>query len=340
MSGLVLENITKRYGRRVAVDALSLSVRPGEIRGFVGSNGAGKSTTMRIAMGLLAADAGTVIWNDAPADPGRTATFGYMPEERGLYPKMTVASQLVYLARLHGAGRAAAEAAMRRWTERLRIAEYRARSVEELSLGNQQRVQLAASLVHDPALLILDEPFSGLDPLAVDDMSGVLRETAGRGAPVLFSSHQLDLVERLCDRVGVIARGNLVADGTVAELSASAPGWHIETEGAPADWPARVPAVASWQPARAGADDAALLSAVTVVPVPGADGPDILRAAAEAGRVHAYYPRRRTLTETFLDLVAAGEQPTAQDQPCSDDSATGATETTGPARRPRGGEGA
>src|SRR5690606_1673878 len=191
------------------------------IFGFVGSNGAGKTTTMRIILGVLRPDAGEVRWDGRPVDLDVRRRIGYMPEERGLYPRMKVGEQLVYLARLHGLSPEAARTAMEHWTEVLGVAHRREDHVEKLSLGNQQRVQLASALVHDPELLVLDEPFSGLDPVAVDVMSGVLRERAQQGVPVIFSSHQLELVERLCDRVGIISGGRMVADGTIDELRAT-----------------------------------------------------------------------------------------------------------------------
>jgi ABC-2 type transport system ATP-binding protein len=179
--------------------------------GFVGPNGAGKTTTMRIVMGVLEPDAGDVRFNGAPPVRSR---FGYMPEERGLYPKMRVRAQLAYFAGLHGAPASAADT----WIERLGLTERAGDRVEELSLGNQQRVQLAVALVHEPDVLVLDEPFSGLDPLGVDVLSGVLNDYAATGVPVIFSSHQLELVERLCDAVAIIKDGRLVASGTVEEL--------------------------------------------------------------------------------------------------------------------------
>ena len=223
---LTLSNLSKRFGSLQALDRLSLSLEAGEIVGFVGANGAGKSTTMRIVMGVLAADCGTVTWKGSPVDAATRRAIGYMPEERGLYPRMKVAEQLVYLARLHGLSASSAKAAVNQWTERLGLEERCGDEVQSLSLGNQQRVQLAAALVSDPELLILDEPFSGLDPVAVDVMSQVLLERAAAGVPTLFSSHQLDVVERLCDRVVIIRSGRLVADGTVPELQATeTPRW-------------------------------------------------------------------------------------------------------------------
>ena len=225
---LQISHLSKRFGSLQALNELSFHVGDDELVGFVGANGAGKSTTMRIAMGVLEADSGTVTWDGQPVDAGLRRRIGYMPEERGLYPKMKVEAQLTYLARLHGVSKARAQEAALEWTERLGIQARRGDEVQKLSLGNQQRVQLAAALVADPALLILDEPFSGLDPVAVDVMSQVLRERAEAGIPTLFSSHQLDVVERLCDRIVIIRSGQLVAAGTIEELAATAsPRWRV-----------------------------------------------------------------------------------------------------------------
>lgn len=195
---------------------MSFSVAPGQMFGFVGPNGAGKTTTMRIVMGVLAPDAGEVRWNGELLQMRMRARFGYMPEERGLYPKMRVKPQLSYLAALHGV--TDPDAAADRWVDRLGLTERAGDRVEQLSLGNQQRVQLAAALVHEPELLVLDEPFSGLDPVGVDVLSGVLLDYARTGVPVVFSSHQLELVERLCEAVAIIKDGRLVASGTVDDL--------------------------------------------------------------------------------------------------------------------------
>jgi ABC-2 type transport system ATP-binding protein len=226
MNGSVLRlgELRKRYGDTVALDGVSFDVAEGQMFGFVGPNGAGKTTLMRIVLGVLAADSGTVTWRGAPIDAEARRRIGYMPEERGLYPKMRVRDQLVYMARLHGAPEEAATAAAERWLERLGIAERADDAVEALSLGNQQRVQLGVALVHEPDLLVLDEPFSGLDPDGVDALSGALQEEIdARGVPVIFSSHQLELVERLCDSVAIIAHGRIRASGTLEEVSGGKP---------------------------------------------------------------------------------------------------------------------
>jgi ABC-2 type transport system ATP-binding protein len=294
--GLELEDVSKRYGQVVALDHLTLQVRPGELLGFVGSNGAGKSTAMRIALGVLAADAGQVRWRGRPITAADRSRIGYMPEERGLYPRMKVGEQLVYLARLHGLSRDDAERAVRTWTERLGVAERLGDEVQKLSLGNQQRVQLAAALVHDPAALVLDEPFSGLDPLAVDVMSQVLRDTAARGVPVIFSSHQLDLVERLCDRVGIVRQGQMVAVGRVDDLrSAGSTRLVVHAPQAPA----------GWADALGGVFSHGIENGRTVLELaPDTDDQVVLRAALATGPVHEFRRRQASLTELFRHVVS------------------------------------
>lgn len=294
---LTIDHICKRYGDVVALDDLGFEVHPGEIFGFVGSNGAGKTTTMRIALGVLSADSGEVRLGGRPVDLDVRRTIGYMPEERGLYPKMKVGAQLAYLAELHGLSRTEAASAVTRWTDRLGIADRVGDTVDSLSLGNQQRVQLAAALVHDPAVLVLDEPFSGLDPVAVDVMSDVLAEKADTGVPVIFSSHQLDLVQRLCHRVGIIAGGRMKSIGTVDELrDHGRPQLVIEAPDAPSGW----------------ADH--LLDVRTVTHTGGrtvlelgdtASDQDVLAAALKTGPVHEFSLHRPSLTELFREVVTA-----------------------------------
>ena len=296
---LELSRLSKRFGSLQALDDLSLSLNRGEIVGFVGSNGAGKSTTMRIVMGVLAADSGAVTWMGAPVDAAIRRTIGYMPEERGLYPRMKVAEQLVYLARLHGLSASAAKAAAERWTERLGLEGRRGDEVQSLSLGNQQRVQLAAALVSDPELLILDEPFSGLDPVAVDVMSQVLLERAAAGVPTLFSSHQLDVVERLCDRVVIIRSGRLVADGTIPELQATeTPRWRVVVEQAAGSPPVQAASLNLPAPT-VELDDAGRL----VITAAGADEQALLSAAQHLGTVRELGPVRHRLTEIFREVL-------------------------------------
>ena len=301
---LVLSGLSKRFGSLQALDDLSLSLDRGEIVGFVGANGAGKSTTMRIVMGVLHADAGTVTWKGTPVDAAIRRGIGYMPEERGLYPRMKVAEQLIYLARLHGLSASAAKAAANRWTERLGLEERRGDEVQSLSLGNQQRVQLAAALVSDPELLILDEPFSGLDPVAVDVMSQVIQERAAAGVPTLFSSHQLDVVERLCNRVVIIRSGRLVADGTIPELQATeAPRWRVVVEQAAGSDPVEAASLNLPAPA-VELDDAGRL----VITAAGADEQELLSTAQRLGTVRELTPVRHRLTEIFRDVLTTSSR--------------------------------
>jgi ABC-2 type transport system ATP-binding protein len=293
---LQIDRVSKAYGDVVALRDLTFDVRAGELFGFVGSNGAGKTTAMRVILGVLEADAGEVRWDGQPLTLAARRQIGYLPEERGLYPKMKVADQLIYLAELHGMSRRAAAASVQVWTERLGVAARRNDEVQKLSLGNQQRVQLAASLVHDPHILVLDEPFSGLDPVAVDVMTQVLREKAAQGIPVLFSSHQLDLVERLCDRVGIIRSGQMVAVGPVDELRAGGEA-HLVVN-AP-----RAPD--GWADGLAGVRVVSSNGGETVLELAqGTDDQSVLQAALATGPVHGFGLRRPSLTELFRHVVS------------------------------------
>ncbi|MEV7396354.1 ATP-binding cassette domain-containing protein [Aeromicrobium sp. NPDC092404] len=295
-TGLTLEHVCKTYGDLKALDDLSFTVGRGELFGFVGSNGAGKTTTMRILLGVLSADSGRVLLDGVPLDAPARRRFGYMPAERGLYPKMKVGEQLVYFARLHGMTAAEATESMRHWIERLGVSDRVDDHVDTLSTGNQQRVQLAAALVHDPAVLVLDEPFSGLDPVAVDVMSEVLSEKSSSGVPVLFSSHQLELVEQLCDRVGIIADGSLVAVGTVDELRSGQPvRLEVVTE-APAGWADELHGVTTIS----ASGDRFLLE----VEDPSGDQ-DVLAAALRHGPVSRFGRVQPKLSELYREAVSA-----------------------------------
>ncbi|HLV03182.1 MAG TPA: ATP-binding cassette domain-containing protein [Actinomycetaceae bacterium] len=302
MAQLEFDHLNKAYGSLRALTDLTFSVAAGEIFGFVGSNGAGKTTAMRIALGVLAPDSGEVRWRGRPLDLDARRRVGYMPEERGLYPKMKVGEQLVYLARLHGMGQAEATTAMERWTERLGVAARRGDDVEKLSLGNQQRVQLAAALVHDPEILVLDEPFSGLDPVAVDVMSSVLAERAGAGVPVIFSSHQLDLVERLCDRVGIVRAGQMVALGTKEELRRTPNArWRAVVDGAAPGWARTVPG------AQVLSDDGREVVVELTGHEQGVEQP-LLRAATAAGQLREFGPVVPSLADLFRGVVSETEE--------------------------------
>jgi ABC-2 type transport system ATP-binding protein len=291
---LELQGLTRRYGDLVALDDVSFTVAEGQMFGFVGPNGAGKTTTMRIVLGVLEPDRGEVRWRGRPVDAETRRRFGYMPEERGLYPKMRVRDQLEYFARLHGLPAGEAGSAAGYWIERLGVADRADDRVEALSLGNQQRVQLAAALVHNPEVLVLDEPFSGLDPVGVDVLAEVLADRAADGIPVIFSSHQLELVERLCEAVAIINRGRLVAAGPVEELRASGAQrrWQVEVAGAAGDW-------------ASGLDGVTVLEKHDGRVVLAVDGDEqrVLDAARAAGRVTLFSDVQPSLAQLFRQVV-------------------------------------
>ena len=220
---LEFDQAVKRFESLTALDRCTFHARPGRLTGFLGPNGAGKTTAMRAVFGLVRLDAGVVTWRGSPIAEADRARFGYMPEERGLYPRMRVREQLVYLGELCGRSSLEVGRVTDLWLERLGVAGRDTSRVDELSHGNQQRVQLIAALVNEPELLVLDEPFSGLDPIAISAMAGLLQELAGTGVTVLFSSHQLDLVEDLCEDVVIIDHGRVVLAGDLQDLRAATP---------------------------------------------------------------------------------------------------------------------
>jgi len=291
---LELAGVSRSFGDVRALDDVSFTVRRGRLTGFVGGNGAGKTTAMRIILGVLSSDAGTVTLDGQPLDGPTRATFGYMPEERGLYPKMKVAEQLAYLARLHGVDRGAADRRARALLDRLGLGERADDKLETLSLGNQQRAQIAAALVHEPQVLILDEPFSGLDPMAVEVVQGVLTEQASRGVPVLFSSHQLDVVERLCDDLVVIAAGTIRAAGDREELRArfTEPRYVLRVDGD-----------LGWLRDEPGVQVVELAGSEAVVEADPDGAQQVLRAAVARGPVLEFAPVRPRLAEIFREVV-------------------------------------
>lgn len=293
---LTVAGLTRRFGDHLALDDVTFDVVPGRMTGFVGANGAGKTTTMRIILGVLAASGGEVRWNDAPLTHEVRRDFGYMPEERGLYPKMKIRDQLVFFGRLHGLDTLKAGERTDKLLGRLGLSERAGDTLETLSLGNQQRVQIAAALVHEPIALVLDEPFSGLDPLAVDTMVDLLREEVTPEVPVLFSSHQLELVERLCDDLVVLSRGKVVAAGPVAELAAG-PGstYRLVLEG-DAGWLRDVSGIT--------VRDVAGGTALFAVPV-GDRGlvQQVLQQATSRGPVLEFGPERVALSDVFREAT-------------------------------------
>jgi ABC-2 type transport system ATP-binding protein len=297
--GLELKGLRKRFGNLEAVDDLSFEVRPGEVFGFVGSNGAGKTTTMRMILGTLETDGGEVLWAGAPINFETRRRIGYMPEERGLYPKMRIGEQLIYFAELHGMTDAAAAEATTSWLTRFGLGTRTKDEVQKLSHGNQQRVQLAAALVFNPLLLVLDEPFAGLDPDAVDSMSEVLHETAAGGTPVLFSSHQLDLVERICDRVGIIQRGRMMAVGSVDELRKRGPErYWVDAPGGGTDWMKSLSGVDVVR-----ADGSRVLLQLN----DSTTDQDVIRAALATGPVHEFHRDVPSLLDIFREAMTEGD---------------------------------
>jgi len=294
---LSVAGLTRRFGDHLALDDVTFDVRPGRMTGFVGANGAGKTTTMRIILGVLAANGGAVTWHGEPLSNEVRRDFGYMPEERGLYPKMKIREQLVFFGRLHGLDSLRAGERTDKLLGRLGLAERAGDTLETLSLGNQQRVQIAAALVHEPIALVLDEPFSGLDPLAVDAMVDLLREEVTSEVPVLFSSHQLELVERLCDDLVVLSRGKVVAAGPVAELAAGSAATYRLVVGGDAGWLRDVPGIK----VRDVAGATALFDVV--------DDPDgglvqhVLQQAMSRGPVLEFGPERVALSDVFREAT-------------------------------------
>jgi ABC-2 type transport system ATP-binding protein len=230
--------VSKRFGSIVALDGCTFTARPGRLTGFLGPNGAGKTTAMRTIFGLVEPDAGAVRWLGSPIGAAERMRFGYMPEERGLYPRMRVRAQLVYLGELCGRPSGDVAHTVDEWLDRLGLTERAKDRVDVLSHGNQQRVQLIGAVVNEPDLLVLDEPFSGLDPIAMRAMSELLTEVAAGGAAVLFSSHQLDLVEDLCQDVVIIDRGRVALAGELEALRSAVPDRFVDLRfrGEPADW--------------------------------------------------------------------------------------------------------
>jgi ABC-2 type transport system ATP-binding protein len=293
---LELRELRRTFGTLTALDDLSFDVPSGHVVGFLGPNGAGKTTAMRAIFGLTDLDAGEVRWNGSVIAQQQRRRFGYMPEERGLYPSMLVGEQVEYLGRLHGMSPVDAARGAHGWLARLDIADRAQSKVEALSHGNQQRVQLAAALIHDPELLVLDEPLAGLDPAGIDAIGQVLVERAQAGCCVLFSSHQLDLVEDLCEQVTIIDHGRLVVSGTVDDL-ATAGGRRlvVRVDGdRTASWAHRLPGVAISE-VDGGAARLVLDDAV--------DSDDVLRAAMAAGRVTEFSFERRRLSEVFREAL-------------------------------------
>jgi ABC-2 type transport system ATP-binding protein len=218
---LIIEKVSKRFGEVQALDGISLEIKPGEVFGFLGANGAGKTTAMRLVLDILRPDSGTITWNGTLNTDLPRETWGYLPEERGLYAKMNVLEQLVFFAKLHGIRGKAAEREAREWLERFRIPEYADRRAEQLSKGNQQKIQFIAAIMHDPQVLLMDEPFTGLDPVNAALLKEAFLEMKNRGKTLVFSTHQMETVEELCESIAILDRGRVVVGGSVREVRRS-----------------------------------------------------------------------------------------------------------------------
>lgn len=218
---LVLEHVVKRYGNFTAVDDLSLEISAGQIYGLLGANGAGKTTTIRMILGLISPTSGTIRWNNRVIDYSLSDKIGYLPEERGLYPKLTVKDQLMYLGRLRGMTKDQVIKEMNFWLETFKVPEYANKKVEELSKGNQQKIQFIAAVLHRPELVFLDEPFSGLDPVNVEILKNAVLIIAQRGTTIIFSSHRMEQVEELCENLCILHRGQPVVEGRLRDIKRS-----------------------------------------------------------------------------------------------------------------------
>jgi ABC-2 type transport system ATP-binding protein len=316
---LTATDLRRTYGEVIALDGLSLTARPGRLVGFLGPNGAGKTTAMRAVFGLVRLEGGEVHWRGDPVTTETRLRFGYMPEQRGLYPRMAVGRQLRYLAELHGVEADVARAATDRWLTALGLGDRIDSKLTELSHGNQQRVQLAAALVHEPELLVLDEPFNGLDPLGVEDMSQVLRERAADGATVVFSSHQLELVEELCDDVVIIADGRDRLSGTLEEARAAASYRRVEVRLAGGD-PIEPPADAELVDARDGV--VRLRVPVTT------DARQLVELLSTQGTIEHLTFTAPRLTEVFRDVVGASITELEAEQAAASSDAAATEEVT------------
>jgi ABC-2 type transport system ATP-binding protein len=308
---LDIDRVTKRFGQTVALDQLSFSVPRGRIFGFLGANGAGKTTTMRICLGILRADEGEVRWDGTHAADLPRRAFGYLPEERGLYPRMTVIDQLVYFARLYGESIDQARANAHLWLERFRIPDYADRRAEELSKGNQQKVQFIAAILHGPDVLLMDEPFTGLDPVNLSLLRDAFVELRNEGRTIIFSTHQMEVAEALCESLAIVDHGRLVAGGTLGELKRTSRArtvrLGVEGEILPA-WLTSIDGVAAVRPA-AGFAELELR--------PGTEPRDVLAAALARGALVSHFEvAEPSLEAIFIEHV--GRPPDVEDDAAID----------------------